>query len=148
MSEDKLLKKITDVPIVENLADGDTLLLERAGESKRVPANKVGGSGGIVIYAAEPEPGNFLPNMVPAYKTAELTEMYSYEEFTSALARGAAVSVRHPVTDPDAMAYLSEQVYYPQGVGLCETPKAAYFFAIYGGEFAYCVLMFSDSVID
>ena len=84
-------KPINEVPTIEALSDGDTLLVNSGGTAKQIDASLVGGSGGgTVIYIKDYTEGTDMVTGSPC-KDAELTQVMTTEELLAAFAAGPVV---------------------------------------------------------
>lgn len=86
-------KPINEVPVVEELAEGDMLLVNSGGAAKQIDASKVGGSGGgTIIYLKDFTPDDSGSNATAApCKDAEMTQVLSTAELAVAIASGPVV---------------------------------------------------------
>ena len=81
-------KPINAVPVTEELADGDMLLVNSGGTAKQIAASKVGGGGGgTMIYIKDFSIGDEQATGIPC-KDAELTQVMSTAELLAAFDAG------------------------------------------------------------
>lgn len=85
-------KPITEVPVIEELSEGDKLLVNSGGAAKQIDASKVGGSGGGgggIIYCL-PIDGTEDNIFVSCHKSAARTEsdIMTFVEFEELVSSG------------------------------------------------------------
>ena len=86
-------KPINEVPVAEELAEGDTLLINSGGTAKQIDATKVGGSGGgTIIYLKDYTPDESDGNATASpCLDAEMTQVMSTAELAATIASGPVV---------------------------------------------------------
>lgn len=92
-------KPITEVPVIEELSEGDKLLVNSGGAAKQIDASKVGGSGGgggVIIYGMmfgmEGENLNVTCHKSAARTESDIMTFVEFEELVSSGPMALAIS--------------------------------------------------------
>ena len=94
-------KPIAEVPVIEELSEGDKLLVNSGGAAKQIDASKVGsgGGGGVIYTRVTSDQVEGTQIACQAYADAEMTTLLSYEECKSIIYGGGSIHLLLSTTD-------------------------------------------------
>ena len=142
-------KKITDVPVLEEILEGDMLVVNHGGAAAQIDASKVGGSGGELLFpvfyvdgGSNPSDGddvNYVNGYV--YSDYDCTQGVTFAEGLERLKKGCWVCMRYTEDEFDHGQYVAPVFSIDENY---KTLNAAF---AYGGMRYVVEMVFSDGSI-